>query len=247
MTDSRVSQNLSGSLPAHIAIIMDGNGRWAAKQGKPRFVGHRQGLKTLERLVGHCIESGIKYLTAFAFSTENWQRPAYEVDFLMKLFSSSLDKKVGQLRDNNIQFRCIGRSERLSKEVLAKIDAGQRLTIKNTGLILTIAVDYGGRWDMINAANQLIKTGQKELTEENISPYLALSDLPEPELFIRTGGELRLSNFLLWQMAYTEFYFTDILWPDFDKTQLLLALDSYRQRERRFGSLSGYLNTEKKD
>ncbi|MFH4354275.1 MAG: polyprenyl diphosphate synthase [Neisseriaceae bacterium] len=231
----------SGSVPSHIAMVMDGNGRWASQRGLPRFVGHRKGLKALERVVQACVELDISYLTVFAFSTENWRRPPLEVNFLMNLFSKSLEEKIQQLHKNNIRFRFIGNTARLGKEIVSKINKAEALTLGNKRFMLTVAVDYGGRWDIVNAVNHLIKGGCKEVTEENIKPFLALADLPEPQLYIRTAGELRLSNFLLWQMAYTEFYFTDTLWPDFGKKELVEAIASFQQRERRFGRVSEQL------
>ncbi|MCV2503910.1 MAG: polyprenyl diphosphate synthase [Neisseriaceae bacterium] len=229
------------AVPSHIAIIMDGNGRWAKRKIMPRVMGHKKGLEVLENTVKDCIDLGVKNLTVFAFSTENWKRPKIEVDFLMNLFLRSLEYKIQQLHKNNIRFRFIGKTDRFSDEIVAKIRKGEDLTKNNTLFTITVAADYGGRWDIVNAVNHLIQNGYQEITENDIQSHLALHDLPEPELYIRTGGEIRISNFLLWQMAYTDFYFTDTIWPDFNKEQLILALESFQNRERRFGRTSEQL------
>lgn len=207
------------AIPRHIAVIMDGNGRWAKKRFLPRVMGHKRGLDALENMVKHCAELGVQYLTVFAFSTENWRRPEEEVSFLMGLFLQALQKQVRRLHDNNMRLRIIGSRERFNAEILKGIEAAEALTANNTGLTLSIAADYGGRWDILQAANQLIAEGVTEITEEALSRYLMLGDAPEPDLFIRTGGETRISNFLLWQMAYAELYFTDTLWPDFNENR----------------------------
>ncbi|QRN41100.1 MAG: isoprenyl transferase [Neisseriaceae bacterium] len=235
------SKNKSKAIPSHIAIIMDGNGRWAKKRKMPRVMGHKKGLEVLESIVKDCIDLGVKNLTVFAFSTENWKRPKIEVDFLMNLFLRSLECKIHELHKNNIRFRFIGNIHRLSHEIVEEIKKGEALTRNNNLFTITVAADYGGRWDIVNAVNQLIRDGYQEVTEDDIQSHLALHDLPEPELYIRTGGEIRISNFLLWQMAYTEFYFTGTLWPDFDKAQLILAIESFQNRERRFGRTSEQL------
>lgn len=231
-------------IPRHIAVIMDGNGRWAKKRFLPRVMGHKRGLDALEDMVRHCSEIGVQYLTVFAFSTENWRRPQEEVSFLMGLFLQALQKQVKRLHENNMRVRIIGSRERFNSEICRGIEAAEALTAGNTGLTLTIAADYGGRWDILQAANQLISDGVTELTEEALNRHLMLGDAPEPDLFIRTGGETRISNFLLWQMAYAELYFTDTLWPDFDAAALDAAVASFQKRERRFGRTSEQLPAE---
>ncbi|MCP2039990.1 undecaprenyl diphosphate synthase [Neisseria sp. HSC-16F19] len=228
-------------VPRHIAVIMDGNGRWAKKRLLPRVMGHKKGLDALENLVSECARLGVAQLTVFAFSTENWRRPADEVGFLMQLFMQSLQKKVRRLHDNGLRLRIIGDRSRFAPEIVAGIEAAEALTAANTGLCLNIAADYGGRWDILQAVNRAVADGHHPLTEDTLRPYLSLGDAPEPDLFIRTGGEERISNFLLWQLAYTEFYFADVLWPDFDAATLAQALASYRRRERRFGRTSEQL------
>lgn len=228
-------------VPKHIAIIMDGNGRWAKKRFLPRVMGHKKGLDALEQAVKYCSQHGVQYLTVFAFSTENWRRPADEVGFLMNLFLSSLEKKVLRLHDNNLRLQVIGAKERFAQDIIDGIAKAEALTANNTGMTLTIAVDYGGRWDVLQAANQAIAAGMTELTEDILRPFLCMGDAPEPDLFIRTGGEKRISNFMLWQMAYSELYFTDKLWPDFDDKAFTEALSSFQGRERRFGRTSEQL------
>ncbi len=231
-------------IPLHVAIIMDGNGRWAKKRFMPRIMGHKKGLDALEQAVKYCSRKGVQYLTVFAFSTENWRRPADEVGFLMNLFLGSLDKKVKRLHDNNLRLKVVGARDRFSEEILTGIQRAENLTANNTGLTLIIAVDYGGRWDILQAANKAIAAGEMHLTEDVLQQYLCLGNVPEPDLFIRTGGEKRISNFLLWQLAYTELYFTDILWPDFNDEAFDTALSSFTQRERRFGRTSEQLPTD---
>jgi undecaprenyl diphosphate synthase len=228
-------------IPRHIAVIMDGNGRWAKKRFMPRIMGHKKGLEILEEMTANCARMGVEYLTVFAFSTENWRRPTDEVNFLMNLFLQSLQKRVQRLHKNNLRLRVIGDRSRFAAEIVRGIEDAETLTAANTGLTLTIAADYGGRWDILQAANQAIQAGATELTETSILPYLSLGNAPEPDLFIRTGGETRISNFLLWQLAYTELYFTPVLWPDFDESQLNIAIRSYQVRERRFGRTSEQL------
>lgn len=228
-------------IPRHIAIIMDGNGRWAKKRFLPRVMGHKKGLETLEALTALCAQTGVQYLTVFAFSTENWRRPSEEVSFLMNLFLQSLKKRVNKLHKNNLRLKVIGDRSRFAPEIINGINQAESLTANNKGLTLTIAADYGGRWDILQAANQAIAAGVNELTETDILPYLSLGYAPEPDLFIRTGGETRISNFLLWQLAYTELYFTDKLWPDFNEEAMMQAIRSYQTRERRFGRTSEQL------
>ena len=228
--------------PQHIAIIMDGNGRWAKKRFLPRFVGHQKGLKSVKRLVAHCSSLGVKALTLFAFSTENWRRPPDEVNKLMGLFLKALQKEVSKLNENNVKLLIVGDRSGFSDEIQEHIALAEDMTSNNTGLVLSIAANYGGRWDIVEAVKQWQLANPtldvSEMNEADISEYIALSDLPEVDLLIRTGGEQRISNFLIWQMAYAEFYFTDDLWPDFDESSLDKAIDSFTHRERRFGKTS---------
>lgn len=241
ITSSTQSVPEHTEIPRHIAVIMDGNGRWAKKRLMPRIMGHKKGLEMLEEMTANCARMGVEYLTVFAFSTENWRRPMNEVNFLMGLFLQSLQKRVQKLHKNNLRLRVIGDRSRFAAEIVHGIEEAEALTAANTGLTLTIAADYGGRWDILQAVNQAIQAGDTKLTETSILPYLSLGYAPEPDLFIRTGGETRISNFLLWQLAYTELYFTPVLWPDFDESQLANAVRSYQERERRFGRTSEQL------
>ncbi|MBY0345901.1 MAG: di-trans,poly-cis-decaprenylcistransferase [Neisseriaceae bacterium] len=229
------------TLPRHVAIIMDGNGRWAKKKFLPRFMGHKKGLEAVRKTVAFCQEKGIEFLTLFAFSTENWKRPAEEIHFLMTLFLNALDKEVEKLHAHNLRLRVIGSRANFSADILHRIDLAEQKTIQNTGLTVIIAADYGGRWDITQAVNRLIKEGKTIISENEIAANLVLCDVPEPDLFIRTGGESRISNFLLWQLAYTEFFFSPVLWPDVDEDFLTQAMTSYEQRERRFGLTSEQL------
>ncbi len=231
-------------IPRHIAVIMDGNGRWAKKRFLPRVMGHKRGLDALENMVKRCAELGVQYLTVFAFSTENWRRPEEEVSFLMGLFLQALQKQVQRLHENNMRVKVIGNRSRFSESIRQGIADAEALTAGNTGLAVTVAADYGGRWDILQAVNRLIEEGAAEVTEEALAKHLMLSEAPEPDLFIRTGGETRISNFLLWQMAYAELYFTDTLWPDFDDAALDAAIRSFQTRERRFGRTSEQLPAE---
>jgi undecaprenyl diphosphate synthase len=238
---------ISREIPNHIAVIMDGNGRWARKRFLPRVAGHKRGVETVRDLVKQCAKLNVKYLTLFAFSSENWRRPEDEVSFLMGLFMDALNREVSKLHENNIRLILIGDQSKFNAELVAQIKAAEQLTAKNTGLTLTIAANYGGRWDILNATNQMVSQNtikhpnKTNFTEEDLAPYLAMHYATEPDLFIRTGGEKRVSNFLLWQLAYTELYFTDTLWPDFDDKAFQLAIQSYQQRERRFGRTSEQL------
>ncbi len=231
-------------IPRHIAVIMDGNGRWAKKRFLPRVMGHKRGLDALENMVKRCAELGVQYLTVFAFSTENWRRPEEEVSFLMGLFLQALQKQVQRLHENNMRVKVIGNRSRFSESIRQGIADAEALTAGNTGLAVTVAADYGGRWDILQAVNRLIEEGAAEVTEEALAKHLMLSEAPERDLFIRTGGETRISNFLLWQMAYAELYFTDTLWPDFDDAALDAAIRSFQTRERRFGRTSEQLPAE---
>ena len=231
------------NIPRHIAVIMDGNGRWAKKRFMPRVMGHKKGLNALENMVKRCAGLGVQYLTVFAFSTENWRRPEEEVSFLMGLFLQALQKQVAALHDNNMRLRVIGDRSRFSAEIRRGIEAAEALTEGNSGFTLSIAADYGGRWDILQAANKLAAEGET-IPEEGMMRHLMLGDAPEPDLFIRTGGEKRISNFLLWQLAYAELYFTDTLWPDFDDAAIDAAISSFQTRERRFGRTSEQLPAE---
>ncbi|MEZ5650634.1 MAG: polyprenyl diphosphate synthase [Burkholderiaceae bacterium] len=227
--------------PRHVAIVMDGNGRWAERRHLPRVAGHAKGVDAVRRTVEAAVRLGIEYLTLFAFSSENWRRPADEVSVLMRLFMSALEKEIAQLRANDIRLRVIGDLERFDPKLQRLIQQAQSRTAQNSGLVLTVAANYGGRWDLLNGMRQLMRerpelcASDAPLEEADLQPYLALADAPEPDLFIRTGGEQRISNFLLWQLAYTELYFTDLFWPDFGAEALGQAVDAFRQRERRFG------------
>lgn len=236
------------AIPKHIAVIMDGNGRWARKRFLPRIAGHKRGVETVRDLVKQCVQLKVEYLTLFAFSSENWRRPIEEVSFLMGLFMNALKREVVKLHQNNIKLVMIGDRSRFDSALIAQIDAAEKLTASNTGLILTIAANYGGRWDVLQAVNKM-QQAAPQLTghyqEEHLTPYLSMSYAPEPDLFIRTGGEKRISNFLLWQLAYSELYFTDTLWPDFNEAAFNLAIQSYQQRERRFGRTSEQLSEPK--
>ena len=237
----------AGDVPRHVAIIMDGNGRWAQRRRLPRIAGHRRGAEAVRATVRACAERGIQYLTVFAFSSENWRRPAEEVALLMKLFKSALQNEVDKLHANGVRLRVVGDTSRFDPKLRKLIERGEELTARNTSLTLTIAANYGGRWDMLQAMNRLIKENPSaEIEESLLAGYLAMSYAPEPDLFIRTGGEQRISNFLLWQLAYTELYFTDSLWPDFDGAALDRAIASYRSRERRFGRTSEQLEETKR-
>jgi undecaprenyl diphosphate synthase len=230
-----------GGLPQHVAVIMDGNGRWARRRGMPRIAGHRQGLARVRELVSACGDRGIPHLTLFAFSSENWRRPEQEVRLLMDLFLTALEREVQKLHENNVRFRVIGDIAGFGPKIGARIRQAERLTQDNTALTLTIAANYGGRWDIAQAAAELARRAAageirpEDITPESFEPHLSLSGCPEPDFFIRTGGEQRISNFLLWQLAYTELYFTPVLWPDFDRAQFEQALLSFAGRERRFG------------
>jgi undecaprenyl diphosphate synthase len=229
-----------GDVPRHLAIIMDGNGRWARSRRLPRIAGHRRGVEAVRATVRACAERGIGYLTLFAFSSENWRRPAEEVALLMQLFQAALSSEVEKLHRNGVRLKVVGDTSRFDPKIRRLIDEGERLTAGNDRLTLTVAANYGGRWDIMQALSALLKDkGPLQAVDEGaLAPYLAMSYAPEPDLFIRTGGEQRISNFLLWQLAYSELYFTETLWPDFDAAALDAAIASYRSRERRFGRTS---------
>ena len=229
-------------MPRHIAIVMDGNGRWAKQRRRPRSFGHRAGQKTVRSSIEFCLKNGIEALTLFAFSSENWQRPPAEVSALMELFLKALDREVDELHGNGVRIRFIGELSALSPNRCASACLRRcKKPIANDKLALNVAVNYGGRWDIANAARQAareVAAGRLDadaIDEKTLAPYFPLSDLPPVDLFIRTSGEQRISNFLLWQLAYAELYFCDTLWPDFDQSSLQLAVDSFAGRERRFG------------
>ncbi len=231
-------------IPRHIAVIMDGNGRWARQRYLPRVAGHRRGVEAVRATVRACAEKGVEYLTLFAFSSENWRRPPDEVSFLLQLFVMALEQEVEKLHRNGIRFKVVGDLSPFESRLARLVHDAEALTAGNRGLTLTVAANYGGRWDVLQAVNRMLRE-QPDLAagvgERDLVPYLAMGYAPEPDLFIRTGGEQRISNFLLWQLAYTELYFTDTLWPDFDAAALDRAVVSYQQRERRFGRTSEQL------
>ena len=227
------------SLPRHVAIIMDGNGRWASQRGLPRFEGHRAGARSVRKVVKTFAERGVEYLTLFAFSTENWSRPPEEIAGLVHLLAESVEREAHFFHRHNIKLRHIGKLDRLPRELKRKVEAAVELTGNNTGMTLCLAFDYGGRSEIVEAVKRIKKDGisPRKLTEAVFSGYLHTGDIPDPDLIIRTGGEFRLSNFLLWQAAYSELYFTPVLWPDFGKKEIDKALLDYGQRQRRFGNL----------
>ena len=233
-----------GLVPRHVAIIMDGNGRWAGKRMLPRVAGHKRGVEAVREVIKGCADQGVEFLTLFAFSSENWRRPEDEVTFLMQLFMHALEQEVAKLHQNDIRFKVIGDLSRFEPRLVDLIREGERLTAGNGTCTLTIAANYGGRWDIANAVRSMLAEHPERAAgfdPDALAPYLAMAYAPEPDLFIRTGGEHRISNFLLWQLAYTELYFTDLLWPDFDREALAAAIRSYQQRERRFGRTSEQL------
>jgi undecaprenyl diphosphate synthase len=233
-------------VPRHIAMIMDGNGRWAKKRLLPRIAGHRKGVETVRLVVEACADRGVEFLTLFAFSSENWRRPADEVSMLMQLFVQALEKEIRRLNKNGIRLRVVGDLSRFNQDLRKLIAKAEETTAQNKRLALTIAANYGGRWDILQAVNRMIALApQEEYSEADLAPHLAMAYAPEPDLFIRTGGEQRISNFLLWQLAYTELFFTSTLWPDFDAHTLDTAIESYRNRERRFGRTSEQLAAAK--
>lgn len=232
-TTQQIPNNVS--FPRHVAIIMDGNGRWAKERYLPRVLGHRSGLKAVRKSVEFCHQNNIQFLTLFAFSSENWRRPLEEVSFLLALFQKSLEEEVVKLDKNNVRFKMIGDRSKFSLKLQDLIQESEKITRDNTGLTLTVAANYGGRWDIVNAAKEAALDGHAELSEDVLSRYLQLKFAPEPDLLIRTGGEVRISNFVIWDLVYTELYFTDVLWPDFDVKHFYEALSHYAKRNRRFG------------
>jgi undecaprenyl diphosphate synthase len=232
------------NIPQHIAIIMDGNGRWAKKRKLPRIAGHRKGAEVIKSIVESCDKLGVKYLTLYTFSTENWKRPEQEVNFLMQLLSGFLAKEIQHLVDNNIRFTTIGKTEKLpvkAQEVIARAEAK---TKKNSGITLILALNYGGRAEILDAVTKVCKEVQngkinlEQISEKTFSRFLYTSKIPDPDLLIRTSGEMRISNFLLWQLSYSEFYITEKLWPDFDEKELESAISSFQKRKRRFGGIA---------
>jgi undecaprenyl diphosphate synthase len=241
----------TGAVPAHVAIIMDGNGRWARRRALPHIAGHRQGMTALRDVIEGCVARGVRYLTVFAFSSENWRRPEKEVGLLMELFAQALQKQVRKLNENGVRLRIVGDLTRFSKRIQLLIHDAEHLTHANTKLHLTVAANYGGRWDIMQACRQIAQeaaAGRLDpatVEQETLESRLATAFLPEPDLFIRTGGEERISNFLLWQLAYAELYFTDTLWPDFGRAELDKAITSFARRERRFGQTGDQIPTRK--
>ncbi|RKZ22609.1 isoprenyl transferase [bacterium] len=225
-------------IPRHIAIIMDGNGRWARKRGLPRIFGHRAGVKAVRRTIKACIDLGVEYLTLYTFSKENWARPREEVEGLMFLLKEVIRKEIKELMDYNVKVRFIGRISELPDYVQEEIKFATEKTKNNTGLNLIIALNYGGRAEIVDAVKKMIEDGVKEIDEDKFRKYLYAPDIPDPDLVIRTSGEMRISNFLLWEIAYSELWITKVLWPDFRKKHLMEAIESYNRRERRFGGLS---------
>ena len=244
----------SSPVPRHIAMIMDGNGRWATQRYLPRVAGHVKGVDAVRVIVEACAERGVEFLTLFAFSSENWRRPAEEVSLLMRLFMTALEREVAKMHLNDIRLRVVGDLARFDDKLRSMIADAERRTANNKRLTVTICANYGGRWDITQATNKMVAaaaaTGADlsaaSFVEADLAPHLAMAHAPEPDLFIRTGGEVRISNFLLWQLAYTELYFTDTYWPDFDDAALATAIASFRQRERRFGRTSDQLRDNQK-
>ena len=228
-------------IPRHIAIIMDGNGRWAKQRMLPRAAGHKRGVEIVREVVKACAARNVEYLTLFAFSSENWRRPAEEVSMLKQLFILALEREAEKLHRNGIRLRVVGNLAPFGNKITDMVARAEQLTRDNKNMTLTVAANYGGRWDLLQAMQRLIESQPQQhgaFTEDQLASHLAMAYAPEPDLFIRTGGEQRISNFLLWQLAYSEFYFTSTLWPDFDAAALDLAIASYRRRERRFGRTS---------
>ncbi|MFC1496040.1 isoprenyl transferase [Candidatus Margulisiibacteriota bacterium] len=225
-------------IPQHIAIIMDGNGRWAKRRHLPHIAGHRKGTEAFKKIVKACAEIGVKYLTVYAFSTENWGRPKKEVGFLMALFAEKIDREINELDENNVCLRFLGRLNQFSKKLQEKMQEGMKKLEKNTGLNVNVMVSYGGRAELVDCVNQIKNDKLKiknEITEQDIADNLYTAGMPDPDLLIRTASELRVSNFLLWQIAYAEIYVTPVLWPEFGKKELLAAIKDYSKRERRYG------------
>ena len=252
-TDNQTNQLLTAEakIPQHVAIIMDGNGRWAQLRGKKRAAGHKSGVETVRTTVAAAAKNGVKALTLFAFSSENWQRPESEVSVLMDLFMFVLTREVKRLHKNGIKFNVIGDLNKFSSKLQKMIKESEALTAENTGMVLSIAANYGGRWDITQAAKKLAEKVARqeitaeEITEDSLNEYTCLAQLPELDLLIRTGGDYRISNFLLWQAAYAELYFTDVLWPDFNEIEFTKAITVFDQRERRFGQTGEQVTNKK--
>ncbi len=243
MAASDQSHSAAGAVPRHVAIVMDGNGRWATRRFLPRLAGHKKGLDALRRCVRLCMERGVAVLTVFAFSSENWGRPQDEVSGLMALMATALTREVPELAREGVRLHFVGERESLPAKVQTGLAQAEVATAANDRLVLNICFNYGGRWDMAQAAARVAAAGQA-LTEENINAAMALAHVPDPDLIIRTGGELRLSNFLLWQAAYAELLFSDRLWPDFDAADLDAAIAEFARRERRFGQTSAQVSAQ---
>lgn len=232
----------TNNIPQHIAIIMDGNGRWANERGKERSYGHQAGVEAVRRITAECTRLGVKYLTLYTFSTENWGRPADEVAALMGLVLSSLEDEI--FMKNNVRFRVIGDVKRLPDAVQQKLRETEEHTAKNDAMTMVVALSYSSRWEITEAVRQLVEEGAQNITEETISQHLTTNFMPDPDLLIRTGGELRISNYLLWQIAYSELYFCDTYWPDFDEAELHKAIESYQKRQRRYGKTEEQVEAE---
>lgn len=253
MTDYSKVPLEAPSVPRHVAIIMDGNNRWARQRGLPGVAGHKAGVDAVRDVVETCARAGVEVLTLFAFSSENWRRPKDEVSALMRLFLLALEREVKRLHRNNLRLRIIGDRSAFNPTLQEHMERAEALTAKNTGMTLVVAANYGGRWDMTQAARRLAEAvARGELAPEQIDEsvlhrYTALADLPAPDLMIRTAGELRISNFMLWQLAYAEFYFADVYWPDFRKDEMRRALEAYSRRKRRFGQTDEQVDARRKD
>ena len=232
----------TNNIPQHIAIIMDGNGRWAMERGKERTYGHQAGVETVRRITSECVRLGVKYLTLYTFSTENWNRPADEVSALMGLVLSSLEDQI--FMKNNVRFRVIGDMNRLPQEVQQKLHETEEHTAKNSAMTMVVALSYSSRWEITNAVRQIMKEGITDITEDTLSQHMTTAFMPDPDLLIRTGGEVRISNYLLWQIAYSELYFCDTYWPDFDEACLHKAIESFQSRQRRFGKTEAQVENE---
>jgi len=237
--EKTAGQSIGRSVPRHVAIIMDGNGRWAERQGLPRLAGHRAGTENIRRILNALYAGGVKYVTLFAFSTENWGRPEDEVDGLLEILRTVIDEEVPALQEENVRILHLGLTERLPRGLGEAIAGAVELTKRNTGLTLCVAFDYGGRAEIVDAVKRLVGAGMpaEEIDEAAISANLYLGDVPEPDLIVRTAGEQRISNFLIWQAAYAEYYQTSVCWPDFDANEVEIALSEYSRRKRRFGLL----------
>jgi undecaprenyl diphosphate synthase len=250
-TPHRSNQN-PDSAPEHVAIIMDGNGRWALEQGRTRVAGHKKGVDAVKEAIRYCRKNGIAHLTLFAFSSENWSRPEPEVSTLMELFASALDTQAEKLKDNGIRLNLIGNLSRFSKRIQRLAASAEAMTAKCDEMMLNVAVNYGGQWDVTEAARKTFTEALAEdipfdqVTERDLAKNLALAHSPDPDLFIRTGGEYRISNFMLWQLAYTELYFSDVLWPDFNSDEFDAAVEVYRGRERRYGQTGQQVKSQLK-